>query len=63
MSRRSLPLNAIDAFLVTARHLNLTHAAAELCLTQGAVSRKIASLETWFRLFCSIPRWSLIIQK
>lgn len=45
MSRRSLPLNAIDAFLVTARHLNLTHAAAELCLTQGAVSRKIASLE------------------
>ncbi|MFX4314292.1 LysR family transcriptional regulator, partial [Enterobacter sp. 63] len=29
-------------------HLNLTHAAKELCLTQGAVSRKIASLETWF---------------
>ena len=48
MSRRSLPLNAIDAFLVTARYLNLTHAAAELCLTQGAVSRKIASLEAWF---------------
>ena len=48
MSRRSLPLNAIDAFLVTARHLNLTHAAQELCLTQGAVSRKIASLEAWF---------------
>lgn len=48
MSRRSLPLNAIDAFLVTARHLNLTHAARELCLTQGAVSRKIAALEAWF---------------
>lgn len=48
MSRRSLPLNAIDAFLVTARHLNLTHAATELCLTQGAVSRKIATLEAWF---------------
>lgn len=48
MSRRSFPLNAIDAFLVTARHLNLTHAARELCLTQGAVSRKIASLEAWF---------------
>ena len=48
MSPRTLPLNAIDAFLVTARHLNLTHAAKELCLTQGAVSRKIASLETWF---------------
>ncbi|MFX2607420.1 LysR family transcriptional regulator [Enterobacter mori] len=48
MSRRSFPLNAIDAFLITARHLNLTHAAQELCLTQGAVSRKIASLEAWF---------------
>lgn len=48
MSNRTLPLNAIDAFLVTARHLNLTHAAKELCLTQGAVSRKIASLEAWF---------------
>ena len=43
MPNRTLPLNAIDAFLVTARHLNLTHAAKELCLTQGAVSRKIAS--------------------
>lgn len=48
MSHRTLPLNAIDAFLVTARHLNLTHAAKELCLTQGAVSRKIATLEAWF---------------
>lgn len=48
MSRRSFPLNAIDAFLKTARHLNLTHAAKELCLTQGAVSRKIAALEAWF---------------
>ena len=48
MPNRTLPLNAIDAFMVTARHLNLTHAAKELCLTQGAVSRKIASLEAWF---------------
>ena len=48
MLRRSLPLNAIDAFLVTARHLNLTHAAKDLCLTQGAMSRKIAALEQWF---------------
>lgn len=53
MSRSSLPLNAIHAFLVTARHENLTHAASELCLTQGAVSRKIAALESWlgFALF------------
>jgi LysR family glycine cleavage system transcriptional activator len=48
MSRTDLPLNAVETFLVTARHLNLTHAAKELCLTQGAVSRKIASLENWF---------------
>jgi LysR family glycine cleavage system transcriptional activator len=48
MSYRTLPLNAVDAFLVTAHHLNLTHAAKELCLTQGAVSRKIATLEAWF---------------
>lgn len=51
--RRNFPLNTIDAFLVTARHLNLTRAAKELCLTQGAVSRKISTLEEWlgFALF------------
>ncbi|WP_337014942.1 LysR substrate-binding domain-containing protein [Leclercia sp. AS011] len=48
MSRRSFPLTAVEAFIVTGRHLNLTHAAKELCLTQGAVSRKIAALESWF---------------
>ncbi len=53
MTRSALPLNAIHAFLVTARHLNLTHAASELCITQGAVSRKVATLESWlgFALF------------
>ncbi|WP_158781517.1 LysR substrate-binding domain-containing protein [Pantoea sp. BAV 3049] len=53
MSRRPLPLNAVHAFIVTARHLNLTRAAGELCITQGAVSRKIAALENWlgFALF------------
>ncbi|WP_437610936.1 LysR substrate-binding domain-containing protein [Erwinia sp. V71] len=53
MTRRSLPLNGIHAFIVTARHLNLTRAATELCITQGAVSRKIAALEAWlgFSLF------------
>jgi len=48
VSRRSFPLTAVEAFIVTARHLNLTHAAKELCLTQGAVSRQIAALEGWF---------------
>ncbi|MEJ5178694.1 LysR family transcriptional regulator [Erwinia sp. MYb416] len=53
MPQRPLPLNAIHAFIVTARHLNLTRAASELCITQGAVSRKIAALEAWlgFALF------------
>ncbi|WP_435930458.1 LysR substrate-binding domain-containing protein [Dryocola sp. BD613] len=53
MARHNFPLNTVDAFLVTARHLNLTRAAKELCLTQGAVSRKIATLEEWlgFTLF------------
>lgn len=47
------PLTAINAFLVTARCLNLTHAARELYLTQSAVSRKVATLENWlgFALF------------
>lgn len=35
----------LQAFLSTARHLNFTHAANELNLTQGAVSRQILSLE------------------
>lgn len=48
MTRRDLPLNGLQTFLVTARHLNLTHAATELCITQGAVSRQIQALEAWF---------------
>lgn len=53
MIRRNLPVNTIEAFLIAARHLNLTNAAKELYLTQGAVSRKIAALEDWlgFPLF------------
>lgn len=53
MNNRTPPLNALHAFVVTARHLNLTRAADELCVTQGAVSRQIASLEAYlgFALF------------
>jgi LysR family glycine cleavage system transcriptional activator len=53
MSKRTPPFNALHAFVVTARHLNLTRAADELCVTQGAVSRQIASLEAYlgFSLF------------
>ena len=51
MSRSALPFHTVETFLITARHLNLTHAAQELCLTQGAVSRQIAALENW----CGFP--------
>ena len=45
---RMLPLNALQVFVVAARHGSFTRAAKELCLTQGAVSRQILSLETHF---------------
>ncbi len=48
MAKRDLPVNGLQTFLVTARHLNFTHAASELCITQGAVSRQIQALEAWF---------------
>ncbi|WP_315710181.1 LysR family transcriptional regulator [Brenneria uluponensis] len=53
MNKRMPPLNALHAFVVTARHLNFTRAAEELFVTQGAVSRQIAALEAWlgFSLF------------
>jgi len=44
--RRKVPsLNALRFFEASARRLNLTQAAEELCVTQGAVSQRIKSLE------------------
>jgi LysR family glycine cleavage system transcriptional activator len=47
------PLNALRAFEAAGRHLSFKQAAAELCVTQGAVSRHILNLETYLgvRLF------------
>lgn len=45
--RRLPPLNALRAFEAAARCGNFTRAARELCVTQGAVSRHIATLEEW----------------
>ncbi|HVZ45802.1 MAG TPA: LysR substrate-binding domain-containing protein [Ramlibacter sp.] len=47
------PLNAVRAFEAAARHVSFTKAAAELCVTHGAVSRHVATLEGWLgvRLF------------
>jgi LysR family transcriptional regulator, glycine cleavage system transcriptional activator len=47
LRRRSLPkLLGLQAFEATARLGSVSRAAAELCLTQGAVSRQIQALET-----------------
>ena len=47
MNNRALPpLNHLRAFEAAARHLSFTAAAAELNMTQSAVSQQIKSLET-----------------
>jgi DNA-binding transcriptional LysR family regulator len=40
-----LPLQALRAFDAAARHLNMARAAAELGVTQGAISRQVKALE------------------
>ena len=46
--RRPLPpLNALRAFEAAARHGSFKHAADELGVTQGAVSRQVRLLEDW----------------
>jgi LysR family glycine cleavage system transcriptional activator len=45
MSR--LPLASLEIASIVARHESFSEAATELGLTHGAISRKIASLETW----------------
>lgn len=58
MDRAQLPLNALRAFEAAARHLNLTRAADELCVSQGAVSHQVALLERRLGvpLFRRLPR-------
>lgn len=59
MNQKTLPpLNWLRAFEVSARCLNFTHAAEELCLTQGAISQQIRQLESHLgvALFKRLPR-------
>jgi len=53
-----LPLNALRAFEVSARHLSFTRAAAELNVTQTAVSQHVKNLEDRLQvpLFRRLPR-------
>src|SRR3954451_17421534 len=45
MSHRLPPLNGLRSFEAAARHLSFTRAADELCVTPGAVSQQVKSLE------------------
>lgn len=58
MDRAQLPLNALRAFEASARHLSFTRAAIELCVSQGAISQQVASLEARLGrpLFRRLPR-------
>ena len=47
MKRKLPPLNAVVAFESAARHGRLTHAATELSVTPGAISRQVKNLEDW----------------
>jgi LysR family glycine cleavage system transcriptional activator len=60
--KRPIGLAALRGFESAARHLSFTHAAAELHLTQSAVSRQVATLETdlGYRLFVRKTRELLL---
>jgi LysR family glycine cleavage system transcriptional activator len=45
MEHQLPPLNALRAFEATARHLSVKNAADELCVTSGAVSQLVKTLE------------------
>ncbi|MCP1832623.1 LysR family glycine cleavage system transcriptional activator [Bradyrhizobium sp. USDA 4532] len=58
MESRLPPLNALKAFESAARHLSVKLAAEELCVTPGAVSQMLKTLEAdlGVKLFKRVPR-------
>ncbi|ASK20851.1 LysR family transcriptional regulator [Halomonas sp. N3-2A] len=65
MVRPYLPLKALRAFEASARHLNFTRAAEELCVTQAAVSHQVKLLESQLQvpLFIRLPRGLMLTQE
>jgi len=55
------PLNALKAFDSVARHESISHAADELCVTPGAVTKQIQHLENFLGVPLFIRRHRLII--
>jgi len=62
MAGRLPPLSALRAFEAATRHLSFTQAAAELFMTQAAISHQIKTLEEWLglKLFRRINRRQLL---
>lgn len=58
MDQKVPPLNALKAFEAAARRLSVKLAAEELCVTPGAVSQMLKTLEAHLgvRLFERVPR-------
>lgn len=58
MPRRMPPLTSLRAFEAAGRHLSFTLAAAELRVTQAAISHQVKSLEEYMgkALFLRVPR-------
>lgn len=58
MKRSALPLNGLRAFEAAARHLSFTRAAAEMNVTQAAISHQVKALERrlGLALFRRLPK-------
>ena len=58
MPQRLPPLNSLKSFEAAGRHLSFTRAAAELSVTQAAVSHQVKALEEYLGvpLFVRLPR-------
>jgi len=58
MKRSNLPLNGLRAFEAAARHLSFTRAAAEMNVTQAAISHQVKTLEDrlGLALFRRLPK-------